>query len=141
MSQRREQTTVRAYGVLVEGDRVLLVRSSNPEHQPALWWLPGGGLLFGETPEEALVREFEEETGLLVDAGALLGVTSDVRRRSNGERLHTVRIHYRVDQRGGALRHETSGTTDHARWFDSVELIGANLAPYARTALSLVSGK
>ncbi len=132
---------MRAYGVLIEESRVLLVRSSSPDFQPPLWWLPGGGLDFGETPEQALLREFTEETGLVVAHPTLLGVTSDLRRRDNGDRIHTVRIHYRVRQRGGTLRDEASGTTDQARWFPLGDLGGANVADYARAALSLASEK
>lgn len=32
------------------------------------WELPGGKCEFGETPEEAIIREFREETGVAVDA-------------------------------------------------------------------------
>ena len=50
----RQHSTVRAYGVLIHEDRVVLVRSSNPRHVPPLWWLPGGGIAFGEVPEDTL---------------------------------------------------------------------------------------
>ncbi len=135
MSRARERTTVRAYGVLVEGEHVLLVRSSNPEHVPPLWWLPGGGIEFGETPHQTLVREFREETGLNIREPELLGVTSDLRRRPNGDRLHTVRIIYRVARDGGVLRHEAHGTTDRAQWFPLLEIVDLNLAAFAREAL------
>lgn len=32
-------------------------------HGPAGYWLPGGGSLVGETPEETVVREVREELG------------------------------------------------------------------------------
>ena len=111
----KQHTSVRSYGVLIDQDRVALVRSSNPRHTPALWWLPGGGIDFGEAPEDTLVREIREETGLEVASPRLLGVTSDVRRRDNGDRIHTVRIVFTVALAGGELRHEVHGTTDHAR--------------------------
>ena len=56
-------------GVLIRGGRVLLLQNHRGE-----WELPGGRLDDGESPEEALVREIREETGLtaavvrLVDA-------------------------------------------------------------------------
>jgi len=53
------------------------------EKQQRGWWLPGGGVDAGQTPEEAVVRETEEEAGLLARVTGLLrleygqgGVTS-----------------------------------------------------------------
>ncbi len=131
----RQHTSVRSYGVLVEDQRILLVRSSNPRHDPPLWWLPGGGVKFAETPIGALSREFLEETGLVVDQPTLLDVTSDVRRRDNGDRIHAVRVIYAVHLAGGTLRHEANGTTDHASWFPLHDLASLRVADYALVAL------
>ncbi len=137
----KQHTSVRAYGILVHDDRVALVRSSNPRHDPPLWWLPGGGIDFGEAPEETLVREFQEETGLVVHDAALLAVNSDVRRRDNGDKIHTVRILYTVALKSGELRHEIHGTTDHAAWFHLNELAALNIADYARIAIEHAQAK
>jgi ADP-ribose pyrophosphatase YjhB (NUDIX family) len=139
MSKRH--TSVRAYGVLFDEARVALVRSSNPQHQPPLWWLPGGGIDFGESPEDTLVREFKEETGLVVHRPSLLDVSSDMRRRENGDHIHTVRIIYVVELAGGEIEHEVHGTTDHAGWFDLPAVVTMNLAPYARAAIEQAQGK
>lgn len=137
----KQHTSVRSYGILVHESRVALVRSSNPHHDPPLWWLPGGGIDFGEAPEETLVREFEEETGLVVHEPTLLTVTSDVRRRDNGDKIHTVRILYTVALKSGELRHEIHGTTDHAAWFALEELVELNVADYARAAIEATQPK
>ena len=137
----KQHTSVRSYGVLIDQGRVALVRSSNPRHSPPLWWLPGGGIDFGEAPKDTLMREFVEETGLEVTTPTLIGVTSDVRRRDNGDRIHTVRILFTVALAGGELRHEVHGTTDHAAWFDLSELDELNIADYARLAINSAQGK
>jgi ADP-ribose pyrophosphatase YjhB (NUDIX family) len=137
----KQHTSVRSYGVLLEEGRVALVRSSNPRHDPPLWWLPGGGIDFGEAPEDTLVREFLEETGLVVRSPALLGVTSDVRHRDNGDRIHTVRIIFTIELAGGELKHEVHGTTDHAAWFDLDSLDSLNVAVYARAAIQSAASK
>ncbi len=137
----KQHTSVRSYGILIDNDRVALVRSSNPRHVPPLWWLPGGGIDFGEAPEDTLIREFREETGLEVNNPQLIGVTSDVRRRDNGDKIHTVRIIFSVELAGGDLHHEVHGTTDHAAWFDLSDLETMNVAEYARAAIATAQGK
>jgi acetyl-CoA carboxylase carboxyl transferase subunit beta len=65
---------IRAVGALITGPdgRVLLVLRG---HEPGKgqWSVPGGRINPGETPENALVREVHEETGLHVVVQELLG--------------------------------------------------------------------
>ena len=55
-------------GVLIHDGRVLLLLNAHDE-----WDLPGGRPDQDEDHRAALVRELREETGLVVEAGALLG--------------------------------------------------------------------
>lgn len=50
-------------GFLWIGDSVVLIRKNRPEWQAGKWNGVGGKVEPGETAEEAMVREFEEETG------------------------------------------------------------------------------
>jgi 8-oxo-dGTP diphosphatase len=137
----KQHTSVRAYGILIRDGEVLLVRSSSPLITPPLWWLPGGGIDFAESPEETLLREFREETGLAIKDPLLLDVASDVRRRPNGDRIHTVRVLYTVSLIGGNLRDEVVGTTDAAKWFEVQRLSDVNVAEYAARAIQIALEK
>lgn len=53
-------TGVRA--ILLNGEHIALVRPRYSEY----WMLPGGGVNRGERPEEAILREIREETGIRV---------------------------------------------------------------------------
>jgi 8-oxo-dGTP diphosphatase len=137
----KQHTSVRAYGILMHEGRVLLVRSSSPQINPPLWWLPGGGIDFAESPQDTLLREFREETGLAIKDPVLHDVASDVRRRPNGDRIHTVRVLYTVSLDGGKLRDEAQGTTNQAQWFTLRELDAVNVAEYASHAIHTAAAK
>jgi ADP-ribose pyrophosphatase YjhB (NUDIX family) len=60
--------------ILDEGKNILLVKSTYQRFHP--WGLPGGSLEYGEHPEEAVIREVWEETGLRICIEKLLLVKS-----------------------------------------------------------------
>jgi 8-oxo-dGTP pyrophosphatase MutT (NUDIX family)/GNAT superfamily N-acetyltransferase len=59
-------------------DRVLLLQWRDPFDGYELWEPPGGGIEYGETPRDTVLREWAEETGL--DAPALVGDPNTVGR-------------------------------------------------------------
>ncbi|SDU49495.1 NUDIX domain-containing protein [Stappia sp. ES.058] len=54
-------------GVLFVGDKVVLLKNERDE-----WELPGGKLEPGERPEDCVVREIEEELGVIATTAELL---------------------------------------------------------------------
>jgi mutator protein MutT len=71
-----------------ERDEVLLVRRADDGR----WAMPGGWVDPGETPEQAVVREVAEETGLQVSSITPSGAGSTAagcRRRTSRSRLRS----------------------------------------------------
>ena len=65
-------------GVCLRDGKVLLARHTYGAGK-GMFIIPGGYVDFGETPEETLVREYQEETGITVKAGKLLGMRFSVK--------------------------------------------------------------
>ena len=112
--------------IIIEGDRVVLVKRAHPPIQ-GHWSIPGGVLEVGEMVREAAVREAREETGLIVEAGELLGVYDRILRDPE----HRVQYHYvLIDFLCRAVGGQLLAASDAAEvsWFTRKELPGLNLA-------------
>lgn len=71
-----------------DNSNILLVRRKNNPFKGMLS-IPGGFINQGETAEDAMMREAKEETSLIVEPIAILGVYSDPQR---DPRMHTISV-------------------------------------------------
>jgi mutator protein MutT len=87
--------------VIIDGDRVLLVKRAN-EPLKGEWSLPGGAVEIGEPLEEALAREVREETCLDVSVGDVVEVLDRIRRDADNRiEYHYVIIDFMCRAIGG----------------------------------------
>lgn len=88
---------VRVCGFLFdESDRLLLVEHRGLNASDSYWLPPGGGIEFGETTNEALIREFKEETNLEITVGKFLKLNEYIR-----PPLHAIELFYAVESING----------------------------------------
>jgi len=129
------------YGLARRDDRVLLVRASEHDRYPGTWSLPGGGIDHGEDLDAAVRREFREETGLDVERGELLGVSTrrDPPQPDRGipDDVYAVQLVYAVtvpDDIEPAVT-EVDGSVDAARWVALADLADLPLGQLATWTL------
>lgn len=111
-------TTLVVAGVFVRGGRLLLARRPPGRAWAGLWEFPGGKVEPGETPEDALVREWKEEMGVTpvglspfdfsTTAGAGPGDTS----------RHVTLLFFEVN---GIVGEPRAVTVDAVRWCSAAE--------------------
>jgi len=112
-----------AVGVAVvvrRGDEILWGRRKGGPYQGA-WCIPCGYVEWGEDIRAAAVREFQEETGLMVELKEVLAVHSNFH---DPERL-TVGVWFAGEVAGGDLK---AGDDLDAAWFFPLETPPAPLA-------------
>jgi len=128
-------------GVVLDGDRVLLVRRGQAP-SVGRWSIPGGLVGLGERLEDAVVREIEEESGLRVRVLGLCGVIDRVIRGDDAGavRYHYVIIDYVSAVEGGVLR--AGDDAAEARWVALDELVAYDVtdgvADMVRRAFALL---
>jgi len=66
-------------GVVVRDGEVLVALRGPGMRDPGVWEFAGGKVEPGETPEEALIRELQEELGITVEVGEPITSDSDGR--------------------------------------------------------------
>ena len=57
-------------GIIVRGDEILCCQRTEHQALPLKWEFPGGKMEPGETPQQALHRELDEELGIDAEIGA-----------------------------------------------------------------------
>lgn len=103
-----------AGGVLRNTDGAILLQQRSDSQ---LWGFPGGMLQYGESTRHAVIREIQEETGLLTKVTRLLGTTSDfIAHYPNGDVAQTVGIIFEMQLVSGQLNADNDETSS-LRWF------------------------
>lgn len=120
---RRDPPPTIPQAIVLQEEQVLLVKRDHP----ALWELPGGGMLPGESPEDTVIREVSEETGLLVDIVEMLGWYD-----RTGLRAHSSPV-YICRPLGGTLR-PLRDEASTVRYF-ALDALPRGLFPWYRVIL------
>lgn len=104
----------RTSGILIKNNKILLVEHSL--NGKVFFAPPGGGVEFGETLNESLMREFKEETDLRITNTKFLFITEYI-----SSPLHAIEVFYHVKSWDGevtkGLDPENYNLIKDVKWF------------------------
>jgi mutator protein MutT len=111
--------------ILRQGKMLLEKRANEPAK--GQWTIPGGVVEVGESLQDAVLRETEEETGLKGEKPELLDVVDQVHRDKAGRiEYHYVIIDYIVRASGEP---KAASDADELRWVQISEVENFDLTP------------
>lgn len=94
-----QKVRVRACGIYIEENKILLLKHKGIGSGDFLWAPPGGGVEFGESLKEAIKREFLEETHLVVETNNFLFVNEHM-----DENHHALEFFFSVNKIAGKFK-------------------------------------
>lgn len=117
-------------GIALRDGLVFVARRKPGGSMGGRWEFPGGKIETGETPEDTLVREFQEELGLDVRPGPFMGESGF---ENAGVRFRLLA--YRVEFKG-----EPAFLAEHeeVRWASRRELDTLDLSPSDRSLVGFI---
>jgi ADP-ribose pyrophosphatase YjhB (NUDIX family) len=122
---------VSVYGILKNKDCILL--HWNPLVKR--YNIPGGAVELGETISDALIREYEEETGISIRIKKLLGVKQDFL-VVDDEYAHSILLFYEVEKINEALTtHRRESDSDGAELISLAKIKREDFTPAYREIL------
>ena len=96
MNTDGQDIRIRVCGILLREGKMLLI--AHQKDGDIYWLLPGGGVAFGESLEDALKREFMEELNINISVGDMTFLSDSI--APSGER-HIVNIYFRCSYVSG----------------------------------------
>lgn len=105
-------------GVLIfndQGQVLLMKRSAGAKNEAGYWCKPGGTIEFGETAEEAMIREIKEELDIDIEITGFVNFTNHIIAK---EGQHWVALNFIARIIGGELKNMEPHKHEEIVWFD-----------------------
>mgnify|MGYP001033121213 CR=1 FL=1 len=126
-----KQPIVGVGAVVLSNGKILLEKRKNDPGK-GKWSIPGGLVELGESMEQTVIREVEEETGFEVENPEHIDVVDNIIRDNNGEiKYHFVIVDYFVKLKGGTLG--ASSDAEELKWVPLNEVEKHNLTKTFRS--------
>ena len=126
-----------AYLALIKDNKVLLLRRYNTGHEDGNYSMIAGHVDACETFTECIIREAEEEAGIVLESQNLRVAHVMHRSANRGEQFERVDVFFVADSWGGEIVNKEPHKCDDLAWFD-LENLPETVILYIRQALECI---
>ncbi|MBS9775309.1 NUDIX domain-containing protein [Candidatus Gracilibacteria bacterium] len=125
------------YLFLKKDEKIFLLRRFNTGFMDGFYTTIAGHVDAGETFSQAVVREAEEEAGIIVKQDDVKMVHTMHRKKQSETFNERVDIFFTVENWEGELRNTEPHKCDDMQWFDANNL-PENMVPYVQHAIECI---
>ena len=129
---RNDRPRVRVAGIVIQENSILLIQHIKNEKK--YWLVPGGGVDWGESLEDALIREYKEETNLDIEVKEFLFFSEAI---SPDKNKHVINLYFLVKIKNNSEIMEIGNETNLSdlRYVSEEEIQNIKLYPNIKEQL------
>jgi mutator protein MutT len=131
--KERHKVIPASYLILKKDDQILLSRRFNTGYFDGWYGVPAGHIELGEQPTECIIREAQEEIGILLSKEEIELVHTMYRIQDKEE--NRVDFFFLAEKWSGEIKNMEPNKCDDIRWYPLSNL-PENLTPHTRVAIT-----
>jgi 8-oxo-dGTP pyrophosphatase MutT (NUDIX family) len=137
---KRHQNISASYLTLFKDNKVLLLRRFNTGYEDGNYSMVAGHVDSGETFTQCVIREAEEEAGILLKPEDLKVVHVMHRNSGTEENNERVDVFFIAEKWDGEIVNKEPHRCDDLSWFD-LDALPSNIIPYVNQAIKGIKNK
>lgn len=115
--------------MIIRNNKVLLGLRTGTRVYSGYWDLFGGSIENEEQVEDALLRELEEELGIIVKDSEFLAKVTDTHPITNQKYIHNI---YLIKSWTGELKNKSQHEHAEIKWFDKNHVRNLKMVPWVK---------
>ena len=137
MTKERHKIVPASYLVLIKDGKILLQRRFNTGYEDGKYSMVAGHVDKGETFTQCIIREAEEESGIILNDDDLKVVHVMCRNSSTEENNERIDVFFVVEEWDGKIENKEPNKCDDLSWFD-LNSLPDNIIPYIKQAIDYI---
>ena len=131
MTEKRHKNIPASYLILLKDNKILLLRRFNTDYEDGNYSMVAGHVDQNETFTQCIIREAEEEAGILLKPEDIKVVHVMHRNSGTAENNERVDVFFIAQKWSGEIVNKEPHKCDDLSWFD-LENIPDNVIPYIK---------